>query len=873
MKISITTKILGFSCFIVIVSCLSVLYTSTTLLEKPLLQEINTSILSMKRVVESQQKAAEQNYLSLAELIAKQSDLAQAVARGDSATTQKLGKYWMQKADADFITITDAKGTVVGRGHSPKVGDAVLNQETVVNALKGQASVGLVSGTVEPYTIRAGYPVMQGNAVVGSVNIGISLTNPRFVDGLKQMLGMEVTIFREKKRAMTTVMNEGKRAVGTELTDPVVIEQALTQGQTYQGNTKILGISYNTVYWPIKSMDGKVLGLYFLGKPISDLLAGQQRAIWISLGVAGIIAVVMMGLAVGCALSFSAPIKKSTAFAAAVAEGKLNSQLEVRTSDEIGALADALRIMVAQLKERLGFAQGIMNGLASPLVVADQQGKITHMNHLFMEYTGLHGEPVDYYGQNSGQVLYKDPQRPTVLDEAIADQRAIVDVPLSWFNHKAEKKHMLLSAVPLSDLDGNPIGSFLLITDMTAVKNQQERVLALNEHISLSTRNAQGISNRQSDTFDLLAEQINKTTDAAQVQQQASAQTTADIMSMRDTLDHMAMRARQTTDHTRRSRDEAAAGAEVVQQTLTGISQVAEFATRMEDSMRVLGDKAVSITHVVELIKDIADQTNLLALNAAIEAARAGESGRGFAVVADEVRKLAEKTMQATAEVNVSITALQQQVDASVELTRQTVATTATSTELARKSGESLENIVTIADGAVREVDSIATATVEQSEKSAEMVASVEQISHMAEDAAQNMRDSSRMVDELTNLASEFKRIIDSMGAERRQQERCMVDFAYTVEVRTPTGTVIPCRLFNISLTGMSLELPNPKVALSQGTIVSLRGVGKPLDHLLAQARGVVQWHDGMFCGINLETTLDVETEWLCKTVNSTPRG
>ncbi|WP_280955006.1 methyl-accepting chemotaxis protein [Paludibacterium denitrificans] len=96
-------------------------------------------------------------------------------------------------------------------------------------------------------------------------------------------------------------------------------------------------------------------------------------------------------------------------------------------------------------------------------------------------------------------------------------------------------------------------------------------------------------------------------------------------------------------------------GGEVMHQAVLQLNQAKDAIGHAAQRLEELGQRSDEVSGIVQLIRDIADQTNLLALNAAIEAARAGEFGRGFAVVADEVRKLAERTQNATLDIESKI--------------------------------------------------------------------------------------------------------------------------------------------------------------------------------------------------------------------------
>ncbi|MBM2883290.1 methyl-accepting chemotaxis protein [Chromobacterium phragmitis] len=101
--------------------------------------------------------------------------------------------------------------------------------------------------------------------------------------------------------------------------------------------------------------------------------------------------------------------------------------------------------------------------------------------------------------------------------------------------------------------------------------------------------------------------------------------------------------------------DAALQGGSAMDQAVSQLGRAGEVISHAAGKLEELGQRSAEVSGIVQLIRDIADQTNLLALNAAIEAARAGEMGRGFAVVADEVRKLAERTQNATQDIESKI--------------------------------------------------------------------------------------------------------------------------------------------------------------------------------------------------------------------------
>ena len=236
------------------------------------------------------------------------------------------------------------------------------------------------------------------------------------------------------------------------------------------------------------------------------------------------------------------------------------------------------------------------------------------------------------------------------------------------------------------------------------------------------------------------------------------------VSSMAAAIEEMSVSATHISDQGGNARDIAKAsranaehGAQVVNKTVSGLLATAQEIENASAEVSRLGVDASRISDVVKVIKEIADQTNLLALNAAIEAARAGEQGRGFAVVADEVRKLAERTAQATNEINQMSTKIGEVVKNALDGMGKVVKTTQIGVADAESAQTSIAGVQQNFGEVASLIDDISAALSEQNTTATDLANSTERVAHMSEQNSTAAHNLLSLANDLESKAAEVK--------------------------------------------------------------------------------------------------------------------
>ena len=181
--------------------------------------------------------------------------------------------------------------------------------------------------------------------------------------------------------------------------------------------------------------------------------------------------------------------------------------------------------------------------------------------------------------------------------------------------------------------------------------------------------------------------------DAAEHQAEQITSATEAVVDMSKALEDLASDASESQEIAQRSVDFAGKGSTAVSDTIEGMDNIREQIQETSKRIKRLGESSQQIGEIVELIDDIADQTNILALNAAMQAAMAGEAGRGFAVVADEVQRLAERSSNATRQIETLVKTIQADTNEAVSSMETSTTEVVNGAKLAEGAGDALKEI------------------------------------------------------------------------------------------------------------------------------------------------------------------------------------
>jgi len=225
-------------------------------------------------------------------------------------------------------------------------------------------------------------------------------------------------------------------------------------------------------------------------------------------------------------------------------------------------------------------------------------------------------------------------------------------------------------------------------------------------------------------------------------------------------IEGVSKNADQLAEEAQRSVDTAKQGAEAVQKTIDGMDTIREQIQETSKRIKRLGESSQEIGDIVELINDIAEQTNILALNAAIQAAMAGDAGRGFAVVADEVQRLAERSADATKQIEALVKTIQTDTNEAVISMEQSTAGVVAGAKLAQDAGSALGTIDTVAAQLAELVENINEATRQQASAASNVSETMNVIQDITTQTSAGTNQTAASIGNLANMADELKRSV-----------------------------------------------------------------------------------------------------------------
>ena len=176
--------------------------------------------------------------------------------------------------------------------------------------------------------------------------------NEEIFDNFKARTEVDVTVFWDKTRRATSIMDSsGKRVVGTDISDKVYNE-VVKNGYCFTSSVMIEGEEYYGYYEPLLNSNGSQVGIIFTGLPTST-----AKSIYMGLLTSNIVFMVIIAIAASIVIVLFMYVLIKAIIAVIgnldrVASGELNFKVSnklVERSDEVGKIARSVHSLIQGL--------------------------------------------------------------------------------------------------------------------------------------------------------------------------------------------------------------------------------------------------------------------------------------------------------------------------------------------------------------------------------------------------------------------------------------------------------------------------------------------------------------------------------------------
>lgn len=240
------------------------------------------------------------------------------------------------------------------------IGIFLLAADRIANGIYDQAYAGMEAAALAVRDIfeignKGPYQTDENGDLWKGASLNISQSTD-IVDHIKDNTGMDVTIFWEDTRILTSIKNEsGERQIHSKAS-AAVIEKVLKNGEFYlERNVDILGTKYIVCYIPFyQEHTTNPVGMVFLGTPhakvsaiINDIRRQMFAVILIVLLITGLLLIKLVNSILTALMSGMDTLQK-------ISKGDLTAIADesiLRRSDEIGLFGKEIMVLRSRLLE------------------------------------------------------------------------------------------------------------------------------------------------------------------------------------------------------------------------------------------------------------------------------------------------------------------------------------------------------------------------------------------------------------------------------------------------------------------------------------------------------------------------------------------